>query len=497
VYYVQTLMSQTVAKNTIIYTGGLIAQKVLAFIFTLLIARLLGVEGNGRVFAAVTFGMMFAVVADLGVTNIFIREGAQNPSDRQNLFAKSFTLRVVNGIVMVGLTSLVAWLLNYDLDYRKLILLASISSFFEAIHVLFFAALRTVQQLKYEAMILFSGQAVQIILGTILLYEMRSPVAVIYAILATNIFNVLVSYLVIRRKLDLRLKFSYDIGALWRFGKLALPFTLAGIFVKIYSYVGGVMLSRLADDHATGLFGNAYKFTYAFQFLPLAFVAGLYPAFASMYGKDNDKIVTLFERAQWYMATIAFPLVAGIWAVADPLITTLYGAKFAPAIPTLTLLVPVLAFIFLEFPIASLLNATHRQNTKTFLSGMVMVVNLGLNFWLIPTMRERGAAIADLVSFGFMFIAGLTAVLLAFPINVSKLAKTYLRPLVASAVMYAVAASLKGHISILIVVLVAVIVYPAALWIVGGVRKNDIEAFMSLIRRKPALTPVPGEVEAV
>jgi O-antigen/teichoic acid export membrane protein len=489
-------MSQAVAKNTLVYTGGLILQKVLAFGFNLLVARLLGVDGNGRVFAAVTFAMMFAVVADLGVTNIFIREGANKPEERQGLFSQSFTLRILNGILMIAATNLTAWALGYDMNYRELILIASISSFFESIQVLFFAALRTAQNLKYEAGVLFLGQVVQMIAGVTLLLLWRSPYAVVTALVICNIWNVGASWFMMRKTLGIKLQFAYGIRALFAFGKMALPFTLAGIFVKIYSYVGGVMLSRLSGDFATGLFGSAYKFTYAFQFIPLAFVAGLYPAFSSLYKRDEQGIVKLFERAEWYMASIAFPLVAGVLAVSEKLVPLLFGPHFAPAVGTMNVLFPVLAFIFLEFPIASLLNATHHQNKKTFFSGIVVIINVGLNILLIPTLLDRGAAIADVVSFAAMFFMGLAVALRVFPISLKRLLMIYARPLLASAVMYLAVVGVKSLAGIIVAIPVGIVVYVVTLFLVRGVTREDIGALKSLIKRSP-VPPPEGDAPAV
>jgi len=44
---------------------------------------------------------------------------------------------------------------------------------------------------------------------------------------------------------------------------------------------------------------------------------------------------------------------------------------------------------------------TGQQNLMAVILGATTVINLGLNFWLIPTMGLQGAAIATSVSLGF------------------------------------------------------------------------------------------------
>jgi O-antigen/teichoic acid export membrane protein len=190
------------------------------------------------------------------------------------------------------------------------------------------------------------------------------------------------------------------------FLRAAFPFALAAIFVKVYSYTDAILISKYLGTEAVGMYSVAYKYTYAFQFLPLAFVAALYPGFSELVAKDISALRQLFEQAMRYMALLATPIVFGLWSIASSVVL-LAGEAYEEAGPVLAILVFALLPIFLDYPIGSLLNAAYHQTAKTVIMGLTMIMNVTFNFWLIPFMGVSGAAVSALISFTFMLACGL------------------------------------------------------------------------------------------
>jgi O-antigen/teichoic acid export membrane protein len=187
----------------------------------------------------------------------------------------------------------------------------------------------------------------------------------------------------------------------------ALPFALAGLFVKVYSYLDTLMINAFHGSAAVGTYAVAYKVTYAFQFIPLVFTAALFPAMSLVHASgDRDKLKIVFSGAMRMMALIGAPLAAGLSAIADRFVPMVYGLEFLGSVAVLELLPWVLLPIFLDFPIGSLLNATHRAHLKTGAMGATMVVNAVLNAFLVPSFGPVGAAWAGVASFWFLLSVG-------------------------------------------------------------------------------------------
>ncbi len=188
----------------------------------------------------------------------------------------------------------------------------------------------------------------------------------------------------------------------------ALPFGLAGMAVKVYSYIDSLFIKQFYGTSEVGLYAVAYKLTYALQFVPLTFTAALYPALAAAYARqEHDDIHKTFVGSLRLMACIGFPLSAGLSALAPRIIPLLYSHEYLGSIPAFQVLPWVLLPIFMDFPVGALLNATHRAHLKTAAMIGTMFINISMNAILVPRMGSVGAAWAGVISFWSLYLIGL------------------------------------------------------------------------------------------
>lgn len=399
-------MTKVLAKNTFYLTFASIGQKLIAFVYFLFVARVMQPELTGQYFLSVSIALMFSVLADFGITPVVIRETAKAPEKTRELLSRVLVLKIP--LLFVGYFSaiLAAFILGYDLDILLLTIVAGISIILDSVHLLFYGVLRGHQQLWYESVGMFAGQALTAIAGAFVLWLAPSLLLLVSVLTIGSLLNVLSSSVILWKRFGPSIFLpTWDPVFAKKILRMALPFALAAIFVKVYSYVDTLFISKFLDTAAVGLYSIAYKFTYAFQFLPLAFTAALYPSLSQAIEHDRTHLPQLFRRALWYMMILSTPLVFGIWLIADQAVL-LAGDAYRSAAPILSTLVFVLIPIFLDFPVGSLLNAANKQMTKTVIMGITMVMNILLNAFLVPTIGMMGAAVAALISFSFMFFAG-------------------------------------------------------------------------------------------
>jgi O-antigen/teichoic acid export membrane protein len=99
------------------------------------------------------------------------------------------------------------------------------------------------------------------------------------------------------------------------------------------------------------------------------------------------------------MTLFGVSMAALLASLAPVLVPFLYGEAYFTSVAILQVLAWVLIPIFLDFPIGSMLNATHRAAQKTSAMGIAMVINASMNWILIPEMGAIGAAWSALASF--------------------------------------------------------------------------------------------------
>ncbi len=411
-------------------------QKALAFVYFLVVARFLSPAETGQYFLALSITTMFSVIADIGVTQVVIRQVAKNKEEAPRLLREALGVKLPFLAVACAGSLLLTIVLHYPPLILALVATACLVMVADALSLLWYGALRGMLALQYESVGMFVGQACTLIVGGTILWLNPSVQALIAALIAGSVFNAVFSAVQVSRRLGTQIfRPIFNKAALVVLVRAALPFALAGVFVKIYSSFDALLLSKWAGDTAVGVYALAYKLTYAFQFLPLAFVASLYPAMSHASVEEPEKLEDLFCDGMWYMALLASPLTFGLWAVAVPVIG-LVGSAYGDAVGVLRILIFVSLPLFLDFPIGSLLNGTGRAHVKTSLMGITMLLNVLLNLLLVPRFGPQGAAMAAVGSFTLLFLGGLVTVPKSIPsFHFSRLYKTIAGPIFSGLVM--------------------------------------------------------------
>ena len=471
-------MTDRVAKNALYLTIASVGQKVIAFVYFLFLARVMQPDLTGQYFLALSITTIFSVVAEFGITSVTIREIAKEPTQARALISHALALKLPLMILAVLGAVITGRLLGYHADVQILIAMASVVLVLDALQVFFYGVLRGFQALQYEAVGIFSGMFTTAAFGGLVLFFAPSLPLLVVALMAGSCINLVVASSRVAKRLGWSTLIphwsSQDARLIL---KMAFPFALAAIFVKVYSYVDSIFISKILDTTAVGLYAIAYKFTYAFQFLPLAFIAALYPGMSAVAGKDEASLERILLRSMWYMAVLSAPIVFGLYAVAPEAIA-LAGEGYEAATVVLQSLIFVLIPIFLDFPIGALLNASGKQTIKTAIMGVTMVINIVFNTVLIPQIGILGAAYAALASFIFMFAAGLFYIPKVIPsFYFGRLFKTILPIYLVGAVMLVVVVVLKPLVGWMPVVLIGGVVYLTGLLLTGSLKLTDLRYF--------------------
>lgn len=397
---------RSIAQNAAWLMVATMGQKLLAFLSFTFAARIVGREITGEYFFAIAITSTFVIIGDLGLTPVIIRAIASGAEEGKRLLGAALRAK----LVLIPLAAIVA--VSYALlreaspTVIATVCIAALVMSADAVQLLLYGALRGKQKLQFEAVGMFTGQALTAVTAISAAILGWGAPGLALALLVASVWNVGWSWMQTRMQgIMPGTPTKHDIRSL---AKQALPFALAGIFVKVYSYLDSLMLEAYHGTSSVGTYSVAYKVTYAFQFIPLVFVAALFPAMSSVYATgDKKKLQEVFGGSLRLMAIVGAPIAAGISAVADRFVPAMYGLEFLSSIPALEILPWVLLPIFLDFPVGSLLNATHRAHLKTTAMGATMVLNAILNVFLVPAYGPVGAAWAGVVSFWFLMVIGL------------------------------------------------------------------------------------------
>ncbi len=395
------------AKNAFLLTIASVGQKALAFIYFAFIAARLGDERLlGAYFLALALTTTVGVLDDLGMTSVVIREVARAPEKAKDLLRSVLGWKLCAMPITVLLGFFLPPVLHFSHEAAELVHLAIVVMIMDTLSVTWYGVLRGLHVVKYEALGVLLGQTLTALVGgASLIFFSGDLRLLILALIVGSTWNaVFAAYHVAKRLGTQALIPAWTMGV--RPLRMGFMFFLAAIFVKLYSYIDSFTITRILGQGAVGTYSVAYKLTYAFQFLPLAFVGALYPAMSAQIN-DARQLRETFLQAEWYVALLAAPVIGGLWALAPEVIGMFYGDRYREAVPVLRVLLLGLWFIFLDFPVGSLLNASGLQAKKTLAMGLAMVCNACANMILIREFGIVGAAYAAVMTFVLLFCVGI------------------------------------------------------------------------------------------
>lgn len=473
----------SITKNTAFMTIASIGQKIISFVYFSLIARHIGAEGTGKYFFAMAFTTVLVVFVDLGLTSVLVREAAKAREKIQSYFSTVLFVKIILGILSYIAAVLIINWMGYPIDTKQLVYLSAVTMLFDSLHLTLYGVLRAIGNLKYEAIGTVFSQFCTLILGSIFIYFNLPLIFLILAFTIPSFLNVCFVTTVLYTKYKINLTPHFDKNIFIYIGKISLPFALAAVFARIYSYVDSILLSKMVGDIEVGWYSIPYKITYAFQFVPLALMAAVYPRFSEYFLSDKQRLAFIFERSVKYLLIVVLPIAFGIGVLSSDIIVTFFSTEYLNSIIPLQILLIGLIFSYVSFPIGAFLNACNKQNTQTVIIGVVMIVNIVLNVLLIPKYGVIGASCTALIGNILLTILGYAIVPKITKISHAYLMKSFLQLLLSVMVMAVSVWYINKFYHFAFAIAAGAMVYPAMLFITGAVTKSQMKEAVLMLRR--------------
>lgn len=471
-----------IAKNTSYLTIALILQKVISFTYFTLLARYVGPASLGKYYFAISFTTIFAIFIDLGFANVLTREIAKDSEKAQKWLSNILSIKVPLALLSLGVVFILINIFAYDSLTKNLVYISCICMVLDSFTSTFFSVVRGFHNLKYESISSIIFQLIVLIFGYSALLMGGGLIPAMVALALASTYNFTYSLIVLQTKIKIAIKLAYDKYLVKEILTISWPFAVYAIFQRLYMYLDSVFLSVLSGDVQVGLYQIAFKIIFALQFLPMAFTASLYPAMSSYWHSNKEQLLISFERAINYLIIISLPIIVGAIVLADKIIL-LFKVGYSDALLPLQISIVSLLFIFINFPIGSLLNACDKQRKNTLNMGIVMVSSIVLNLILIPYFKATGASITVLLTNALMTSLGFIWVKKIIPYHFTKNIKIFLKVLLSSLIMGIIIFFGKNYLNVFVATLFGGFVYFISLFILGGFKKADLLSVFKSFKR--------------
>jgi O-antigen/teichoic acid export membrane protein len=149
------------------------------------------------------------------------------------------------------------------------------------------------------------------------------------------------------------------------------------------------------DPRQVTFFGLAFNLVDKILLLPKSFGQVIGISVMAEYGRNREKLSLFVSAAMKYGILLSVPVMLGTAVISGPLIRTMYGNEYLPAIPVLAIGAVLALAKPLMDPLQSHMLAEERQVFLVVWTLICGVVNVILDITLIPWAGARGAMLAN------------------------------------------------------------------------------------------------------
>jgi O-antigen/teichoic acid export membrane protein len=392
---------QEVLNNTGWMIGDQIVRQIVGLLVGVWLARYLGPQLFGELSYAFAVVMIVSPIAMLALDEIAIRRMVQDPACRDEVLGTSCVMMIAGGVVAFGLAMaaiflarpedrLVHWLVG-------ILAAGTIVQAFIAIEFWFESQMQwkfTVYA-KTSAFLLLSIVKIGLIL-------LKAPlVAFAWAGLAETTVGSAGLLIVYWNR-------GYTIK-IWRFSQTmagsllrdSWPLIFSNLLMMIYLRIDQVMLGNMVGSEELGNYSVAVRISEVWNFIPIAICSSVFPAIMKAQTISEELFYTHLQRLYSLMALLAYGVALPIAFFSKDVIQLLFSSAYADAGPLLAILIWTGVFTSLGAARNVFIISKNWTRVNLISTALGCLLNILLNYALIPRYGAMGAVVATFISYWF------------------------------------------------------------------------------------------------
>lgn len=383
-------------KNASWLIGGKVAQMLLSFVVSILTARYLGPSNYGIINYAAAYVTFFTSLCTLGINSVIIKDFVEKPREQGTAIGTSLLMRAASSLLSIALIFCIVRIVDGNEPITVAVaVLCSVSLLFQVMDTFNYWF-----QFRYESKVIsiatFVAYAATSLYRIVLLMFQKDVTWFAFATSVDYICLGVFLWCAYKKHNGPKLAFS------WSKGKSLLSrsyhFILSGMMVAIYGQTDRLMLKQMLGESAVGFYSLAYTLSTLWVFVLQAIIDAMYPTIISLYSRDEEQFKR--KNRQLYAIIIYTSVFAAIgYSLFAPfMIRLLYGDAYLPAIGPLRIIAWYTVFAYLGSARSAWVICENKQKYLKYMNLSAVIINVVLNYFMIPLWGASGAALASLIT---------------------------------------------------------------------------------------------------
>ena len=384
-------------KNTVIFSIGNFGTKIISFFLVPLYTNILTTREYGTVDLIYTIGMVLVPLLTLNIGESIMRFALDKNADCDKIMSTGITILIFGAII--GLLILpIANLFESVSNYSIYIYLYTLTLAFSQIFLCYLRGKEFL--LKYSIGNIIQSLTIAIF-NIIFLIGMKKGIeGYLMAYILANVCTGLYGFWAGKVNLVIK-KYSIDIELSKNMIKYSVVLIPNSFMWWIMNSSDRMMVSAMISVTANGVYAVAYKIPTLLSTITTIFnQAWSYSAIREDESEDKEEYN---NRVYDNLVTIVIVVATGLLMIMKPFLSVYVGKEYYTAWHYVPYLIVGFVFMTLGSFIATSYTV-HKDSMGFLISGTVgAIINLILNFILIPMMGVSGAAFATCISYFGVF----------------------------------------------------------------------------------------------
>jgi PST family polysaccharide transporter len=386
-------------KKALNNVNWLLLEKMISMPVTLLIsfiiARYLGPEAFGEYNYILAIVALVTPLSVMGLSGLVSRELINNPDKEQAVMGASIVGRLLGVLMSTIILIIAAFTLEVTNHYWIIIIaVAQTLSFCSVIDFWLQAKLHAKMSVAVRVTVLIT-----VSIGKLVIVWKDLGLSLLVYLYAFEFMLQAIGYLIVYVYKGGSVRLAYSKTYLYELLSQSKWLILSGVAAVIYLKIDIVMLKHLVNESEVGIYSVASRISETWYFIPTIIVTSFFPSLLEARKKGRDLYVRRMQKLNDILLLLSTVIVIIILVLAEFLITLLYGQEYSAATPILQIHIFAGIFIFMRALLSKWLIIEHLLKYSLVTQASGAILNVLLNFLLIPAYHGVGAAFATLISY--------------------------------------------------------------------------------------------------
>jgi O-antigen/teichoic acid export membrane protein len=414
------LIKKAAKGGGIAFVGNVI-DKGLRFPLEILLARVLGAGGYGSYSLGYGLTMIGSKISMMGLSSGIVRfaalyKGVGDIKRVKGTLSSAFMISILSSIAVGGLLFLFARPLSELFNIPELITVLRVFALafpFYVVTIMAGTAARAFQAISYEVIVtnICRPLANVAIVSIVFLFGFRLFGAVYGFLISSAISAFFGLYLLKRIFPDIvsELKPSYEF---WKLLRFSLPVLFIGFSYVLLNQTDRIMLGYFKASKDLGIYSAAAIISQQAGLITYSFSCIFCPIISDLYNRNEFKqLEKLYKTVTRWIVSLNLVLLI-LLIVFSKQIMGIFGSEFISGWLVLVILssVHLVGYSTGGALAGYALQMSGKQDFEFINAVVMLVLNVALNFWLIPIYGILGAAMATGASYAVINIARIVEV---------------------------------------------------------------------------------------